>query len=109
MLEQEFNKDRKKYKTKLFSEAINEMKAKICVRILLKHEQDPVTYATIDPTSSIWNFPKKRVGKPRNKWIAETLDQLWRLAKEVDPTLRYDNKEVILKITRDQINTTIIK
>ena len=72
---------------KLFSEAYKEQRGKSCVRLLQRRVSDPIRHTTLEPTGSIWDFPHKRVGRPKAKWIAEGLGDLWEAMKKQDAGL----------------------
>ena len=104
----------KKYIIKRFSEAYKEAKAKRGIRTLKKTCSDPVKYTTLNSEDGIWDFSLKaggklRIGKPKNKWAAEALSDIWNIAKEQIPELRSNVETFNTAKTWSSGNANIIR
>ena len=73
----EENKKQYKY----FGQAYKQQRAVACARVLAKRPSDPVRFTCLQHDGKLWDFPNKRIGRPKQKWIAHGLDDLWNSVK----------------------------
>ena len=78
---------------KMFSETYAEGRRKSCARILQKRVSDPIRYAALEPSAQIWDFPTKRIRRPRDKWIAFGLSELWQNVRNEHSDTHHANLE----------------
>ena len=69
--------ERSRRKVKTFSEAYKVSRTKRCARLLMQRPSDPTRYSTLQADNQIWNFPSKRAGRPKDKWVAFGMNDLW--------------------------------
>ena len=70
-----------------FSEAYKEGRRGSCIRILKESLSDPMRHTTLTRDADIWNSPNKRIGRPKDKWIAEGLHEIWDSVKTEAPDI----------------------
>ena len=91
-----------------FSAAYKKSRGLACARILSKRSSDPMKYTTLDTGGNIWDFPGKRVGRPKNKWMAEGVKDMWdQLRSSCEET---PNRNLLFNTakTNTETNRTII-
>ena len=73
-----------KRQVKVFSEAYKVSRTKRCARLLMQRPSDPTRFTTLQADNHIWNFPNKRAGRPKDKWLAFGMSDLWSMAKRTN-------------------------
>ena len=93
---------------KPFSQSYKEARTQRVARLLEKSPSDPERYATLDE-ASIWNFPSKRLGRPKDKWAAHGLRDLWNRIKTKQPQIPNAHLEINTAKTGVDSNKLIIQ
>ena len=77
------NEGWKNIKLELFSETYHRQRKVLLGRILKRKREDPVRKITINEDSFLFRtIKKRRVGRPRHKWIDEIAGQVWTEQRE---------------------------
>ena len=92
----------------MFSCAYKEFRKKRCARVLTRSFSDPVKYSALEHGISIWDFPRKRVGRPKDKWMAEGLADLWQGLRGQAVQVELANKTFNTVKTNDPVNQQLI-
>ena len=96
-------------KVKLFGDAYKEGRMKQGARILCARPIEPTRYTTLQEGYRIWDFPKKRIGRPKDKWIAEGMHDLWERIKLKRPDTRNRQLHINRSKTSDRTNEEVIR
>ena len=75
-------------KVQMFSKAYIRGRTKRCARLLMQRPSEPTRYTTLQHDNHIWNFSVKRIGRPKDKWTAFGLKDLWKKARELHTDLQ---------------------
>ena len=71
--------DEKQYE--YFGQAYKQQRAVACARVLSKRPSDPVRFTCVQQGGQLWKLANKRIGRPKQKWIAHGLEDLWNATK----------------------------
>ena len=71
----------------LFSDAYKRARMKRCARVLMSRPSQPTRYTSLQEGHKIWDFAQKRIGRPKDKWIAEGMRDLWERVRNPHPSI----------------------
>ena len=68
-----------------FEQSYKTSRARNCLVILAKTPSDPMRYTTLDRHGTIWDFHTKRHGRPKDKYVAFGIQDIWARTTDTYP------------------------
>jgi hypothetical protein len=93
----------KKKKITTFAEAHRVARIKRLAKIIRSPQNDIIRNTTMTANWNPIDYPNKRVGGPKKKWVVEALSEFWQLMQKTDMEIKHTPLDTTLPETRTRM------